>query len=79
MCEEYETLPDRSGQPVVTGESSSSLVLSVIKTEVPLDCDELANKKIFYCNNMENELKSRHRQLSKFCTDAGFLHVVEIG
>ena len=45
VCEEYETLPDRSGQPVVTGESSSSLVLSVIKTEVPLDCDELANKK----------------------------------
>ena len=33
MCEEYETLRDRSGQPVVKGESSSSLVLSVIKTE----------------------------------------------
>ena len=37
MCEEYETLRDRSGQPIVTGESSSSLVLSVIKTEVVLD------------------------------------------
>ena len=46
MCEEYETLRDRSGQPVVTGESSSSLVLSVIKTELPLDCDELANKNL---------------------------------
>ena len=34
MCEEYETLPDRSGQPVVGGQSSSSLVQSVIKTEV---------------------------------------------
>ena len=43
-CEEYETLHDRSGQPVVGGQSSSSLVLSVIKTEVPLDCDDTANK-----------------------------------
>ena len=46
MCEEYETLRDRSGQPVVGGESSSSLVQSVIKTEVPLDCDDLANQDL---------------------------------
>ena len=46
MCEEYETLHDRSGQPVVGGQSSPSLVLSVIKTEVPLDCDDLANKDL---------------------------------
>ena len=31
------SLHDRSGRPVVMGQSSSSLVLSVIKTEVPLD------------------------------------------
>ena len=37
MCEECETLRDRSGQPVVKGESSSSLVLSVIETGTPLD------------------------------------------
>ena len=35
MCEENEALHDRTGQPVVGGQSSSSLVLSVIKTEVP--------------------------------------------
>ena len=46
MCEEYETPHDRSGQPVVVGQSSSSLVLSVIKKEVPLDCDDLANKDL---------------------------------
>ena len=33
--------------------------------------------KIFYC--MENGLKSYHNKLSKFCTDAGFLNVVENG
>ena len=46
VCEEYETLHDRLGQPVVGGQSSSSLVLGVIKTEVPLDCDDLANKDL---------------------------------
>ena len=45
MCEEYETLPVRSGQLVVGGQSSSSLVPSVIKTEMPLDCDDLVNKE----------------------------------
>ena len=57
MCEEYATLRDRSGQPVVTGESSASLVLSVIKTEVPLDGDELAN-------NLENELESCYNKIN---------------
>ena len=42
------------------GQSSSSLVLSAIKTEVPLDSDDPA--LIFYCNNMENELKSCHNK-----------------
>ena len=46
ICEEYETLHDRTEGPVVMGQSSSSLVLSVIKTEVPLDCDDLANKDL---------------------------------
>ena len=47
MCAEYETLRERSGRPVVMGQSSSSLMLSVIKTEVPLDCDDLENQKYF--------------------------------
>ena len=44
MCEEYETFHDRTGQPVVGGQSSSSFVPSVIKTDVPLDCDDRAHK-----------------------------------
>ena len=46
MCQEYETLHDRTGQPVVRGQSSSSSAPSVIKTEVPLDCDDLAYKAL---------------------------------
>ena len=71
MCEEYESPHERTERPVVRGESSSSLVLSVIKTGTPLDCDDLAKKKNFYCNNMENELKklSQQDKLSTCCTD----------
>ena len=40
MCEEYETLHDRSERPdVVMGQS---IVLSTIKTEVPLENDDPA-------------------------------------
>ena len=36
--------------------------------------------KIFYCNNGERiEKLSQQDKLSKFCMDAGFLNVVEIG
>ena len=46
MCEEYESLHERTERPVVIGQSSSSLVLIVIKTEVPLDCDDPANQDL---------------------------------
>ena len=44
MCEEYESCHDRTGGPVVRGQSSPSFVPSVIKTEVPLN-DDSAHKK----------------------------------
>ena len=36
--------------------------------------------KIFYSNNMENELKSYHNKIDwvSFCMDAGFLNIVVI-
>ena len=46
MCEEYESFHERAGRSVVMGQSSSSLVLSVIKTEVPLDCDDPVNQDL---------------------------------
>ena len=71
MCEEYETLHDRSGQPVVGVQSSSSLVLSVIKTEVLLDCDDLAHKDLLLQQYGDrNEKLSQQDRLSKFCMDA---------
>ena len=61
-------------------QSSSSLVLIVIKTEVPLDCDDPVSQDLLLQQHGErNEKLSQHDKLSKFWMDAGFLNVVEIG
>ena len=53
---------------------------SVIKTEVLLDCDDLAHKDLLLQQYGERiEKLSQQDKLSKFCMDAGFLTVVEIG
>ena len=57
-----------------------SLVPSVIKTEVSLDCDDFAHKHLPLQQYGERiEKLSQQDKLSKFCMDAGFLNVVEIG
>ena len=62
------------------GQSSSSFVPSVIKTEVPLDCDDRAHKDLLLQRYGERiEKLPQQDRLSKFCTDAGFLTTVEIG
>ena len=62
------------------GQLSSSLVLSVIKTEVFLDCDDPVNQDLLLQQYGERiEKLSQQDKLSKFCMDAGFLNVVEIG
>ena len=78
MCEEYETLHDRSGRPdVVMGQST---VLSAIKTEVSLENDDPAYQKFLLQQYEERiERPSQQDSLSKFCMDAGFLSVVENG
>ena len=57
-----------------------SIVLSEIKTEVPLDCDDPAYQNILLQQH-EERIKSLSQtdRVSKFCMDAGFLSVVEIG
>ena len=62
------------------GQSSSSLVLSAIKTEVPSDCDDPAIQDLLLQLYGERiERLSQQDKLSKFCMDAGFLSVDENG
>ena len=67
MCEEYEPLHDRTGEPVVRGHSSSSFVPSVFKTEGLLDFDDFAHKDfplLQYGKRIEK--LSQQEKLSKF-------------
>ena len=68
ICEEFETHQDRSGEPDVL--MGQSIVLSEIKAEVPLQ-----NEK--YQERIKS--LSQESKLSRFCMDAGFVHVVEVG
>ena len=77
ICEEYESLHQRTGRLVVMGQS---IVLSANKTEVPLDSDDPANQNFLFQQYEERiEKLSQQDKLSKFCMNAGFLSVVEIG
>ena len=78
MCEEYESLHDRSGRPdKVMGQS---IVLSEIKAEVPLENDIPSHQNLLLQRYEERiELLSQENKVSKFCMDAGCIHDVEIG
>ena len=59
MCEEYETLHDRSGRPdVVMGQP---IVLSAIKTEVPLESDDPAYQN-FLLQQYEERIEKPSQQ-----------------
>ena len=78
MCDEYETLHGGSGRP--DDVMVQSIVLSAIRTKVPLESDDPAYQKFLFqqCGERIEKLSQQDR-LSKFCMDARFLNVVEIG
>ena len=78
MCEEFESHQDRSGQPDVL--MGQSIVLSEIKPEVSLENDIPSHQNLLLQRYEERiGLLSQENKVSKFCMDAGFIHVVEIG
>ena len=78
ICEEYESLHDRSGQSDVL--MGQSIVLSEIKAEVPLENDIPSHQNLLLQRYGERiERLSQENKVSKFCMDAGFTSVVEIG
>ena len=80
MCEEYETFHARTVQPVVGGQSSSSFVSSVIKTNMPLnDVDPPHGELLLQRIGERIEKLSQQDRLGKICIDADFLTTVEIG
>ena len=77
MCEECDSCHD--GRPVVGEQSSSSFVPNVINTNVPLNKDDPTHQELLLQRYGERiEKLSQQDKLSKFCTDAGFLTIVEV-
>ena len=65
------------GEPDVL--MGQSIVLSEIKAEVPLENDITSHQNLLLQRYEERiELLSQENKVSKFCMDAGFIHVVEI-
>ena len=79
MCEEYESSHDRTGKPVVGGQSNPSFVPSVIKTNILLNDDRVRKDLLLQRYGERIEKLSQQDRLSKFCMDAGFLTTVEVG
>ena len=78
MCEEFASHQDRSEQPDVL--MGQSIVLSEIKAEILLQ-NEIPSHQNLLLQRYEDriELLSQENKVSKFCMDAGFVHVVEVG
>ena len=78
ICDEYEGHPDSTGQPVIL--VGQSIVLGEIKAEVPAHDEEPRNYQIVWYQYIQQiESLSPENRLSKFCKEAGFMRVVEVG
>ena len=78
ICEEFETHQDGSSEPDVL--MGQSIVLGEIKAEIPLQNENSSNHQILWHQYMERiESLSAGSKVSRFCLEAGFIRVVEVG
>ena len=78
VCEEFESHQDGSGEPeILMGQST---VLGEVKAEVPLHNENPLNHQILWKQYMERiESLSPESKVTRFCVEAGFMRVVEVG
>ena len=78
FCDEFEGHQDRTGQPVIL--VGQSIVLGEVKAEVPAHDEEPRDDQIILQQYIQQiESLSPENRLSKFCKEAGFMSVVEVG
>ena len=78
ICEEFEAHQDGSGEPDVL--MGQSIVLGEIKAETLLQNENSMNHPILWQQYMERiESLSPESKVSRFCMEAGFMRVVEVG
>ena len=78
ICEEFEDHQDRTGQPVIL--VGQSIVLGEVKAETPVHDEDPRNDQIIWQQYIQQvESLSPENRISKFCKEAGFMRVVEVG
>ena len=78
IYDEYDDQPDSTGEPVIL--EGQSIVLGKIEAEVPVHDEELEDAKIIMQKYFQQvESLSPENKVSKFCKEAGFMRVVEVG
>ena len=78
FCEEFENHQDGSGEPEIL--MGQSIVLREIKAETPLQNENPMNDQIIWQQYIQQvESLSPENKVSKFCKEAGFMSVVEVG
>ena len=77
VCEEFEGHQDRSGEPEIL--MGQSIVLGEVKAEAPLQNENPMNVQFFLAAVQQVESLSPENKVSKFCKEAGFMRVVEVG
>ena len=78
ICDEYESHQDSTGQPVIL--VGQSIVLGEVKAEAPVHDEDPMNDQIIWQQYIQQvESLSPENRLSKFCKEAGFMRVVEVG
>ena len=78
VCEEFESHQDGSGEPEIL--MGQSIVLGEIKAEVPLQNEDSMNDQILWQQYIQQiESLSPESKVSRFCKEAGFVRVVEVG
>ena len=78
FCEEFEDHQDGSEEPEIL--MGQSIVLGEIKAEVPLQNENSLNRQILWQQYIERiESLSPESKVSRFCMEAGFMRIVEVG
>ena len=79
ICEEFEDHQDRMGKPVIL--VGQSIVLGEVKAEILVHGEESheTTQIVWQRYIQQVESLSPENRLSKFCKEAGFMRVVEVG
>ena len=78
LCEEFEAHQDRSGEPDML--MGQTIVLGDLKAEIPLQNDNSMNEQVLWQQYIDQiESLSPENKLSRFCKEAGFTRIVEVG